>query len=422
VLHARLINIVHPACRPELMTSPLRVLTIGHSYVVAGNRCVVRRVAADPGFEVTVAAPTYFHGDLRPITLEPEPPGSPLRLVGLPASWTRFVHCFRYDTAALNRLLADGRFDVVHAWEEPFVLASAQLVVALRGLPARFCFRTAQNQVKWYPPPFRWFERTVVRRADGWVAGGRLVAEAMLARDYPPERGRVIPLAVDPAAYRPLSAEERRAALAEVGLKPPVIGFAGRLVAAKGLDLLMRALEGLPAGRPWSLLVLGSGPYGRRILRWARARGWADRVCVRLVPHQDVPRYLGAMDLLAAPSQSTRRWKEQFGRVLVEAMACGVPVLASDSGEIPLVLGDAGRVLPERDPAAWTAALTELLADPAARAELAARGRVCADRYSADAVARTWREYYRWLAGQPNPDTPAPAPKPRDPSRERLMI
>ena len=73
------------------------------------------------------------------------------------------------------------------------------------------------------------------------------------------------------------------------------------------------------------------------------------------------------MDVLCAPSQTTARWREQFGRMLIEAMACGVPVVASRSGEIPHVVGDAGLLVDEADVAAWTAALDRLLADAALR-------------------------------------------------------
>src|SRR4051794_25854517 len=70
----------------------VRMLAIGHSYVLACNRALPRYLAEHYKFDVTVAAPDFFHGDLRPIDLEPEPPGSPLRLVGLPALCTAWVH------------------------------------------------------------------------------------------------------------------------------------------------------------------------------------------------------------------------------------------------------------------------------------------------------------------------------------------
>ncbi|MCH8258470.1 MAG: glycosyltransferase, partial [Proteobacteria bacterium] len=128
-----------------------------------------------------------------------------------------------------------------------------------------------------------------------------------------------------------------------LGLNEPMIGYIGRLVKAKGLDLLMHAL--LKVQGEWSLLVLGSGPYKDSIESWAARHGLQDRVRVLLVKHDDVPRYLGAMDMLVAPSQTTPSWKEQFGRMVIEAFACGVPVIGSDSGEIPRVIDDAGIVV-----------------------------------------------------------------------------
>ena len=76
------------------MRRRLRVLSIGHSYCVALNRAVVREVARDPDFDITVAAPSYFHGDLRPIVMEPEPEESPLKVVPVGTRLSRFIHLF----------------------------------------------------------------------------------------------------------------------------------------------------------------------------------------------------------------------------------------------------------------------------------------------------------------------------------------
>jgi len=380
--------------------SRLRILTIGHSYCVAMNRALVREVARDPELDVTVAAPSYFHGDLRPIALEPEPAGSPLRVVGLNTRLSRFIHIFRYDGAALKKLVEEGRFDVVHAWEEPYVFAGYQIARALRNSPARFCFRTAQSYVKNYPPPFSLFERTVLARAQGWIAGASLVHQAMLRKGFPESTGRILNLAVDLAEFQPLSPAKRAQVLEELHLQPPVIGFIGRLTQAKGLDVLMQAMEKVGGARPWSLLLLGSGEYQDKLLDWAASNGWSDRVRVLLVKHGDMPRYVGAMDLVAAPSQTMKNWREQFGRMIIEAFACGVPVIGSDSGEIPFVIGDAGRVVAEADVDAWARAIGELLDQPRVREELGARSLERAPRYSTAAIARQYGDYYRWLAGQ----------------------
>lgn len=383
------------------MSSKLRVLTIGHSYCVALNRALIREVAKDSEFDVTVAAPSFFHGDLRPVEYEPEPADSPLKIAPIDTRFSKVVHLFSYDNAALKKLVREGNFDVVHAWEEPYILAGYQVARALRKSRARFCFRTAQSYVKRYPPPFGFFERNVLARAQGWIAGAGLVHEAMLRRGFPKERGRILNLAVDLDQFKPLSIETRADVLRELGLEGPVIGFVGRLTQAKGLDVLMQALEKIGGEKAWSLLLLGSGEYDEKLLAWAERHGWANRVKIRLVKHAEVPRYVGAMDMLVAPSQSAKNWREQFGRMLIEAFACGVAVIGSDSGEIPFVIGDAGKVVAEADVGGWARAIEELLVDEDARADLAARGLERANKYSTASVAQQYREFYRWLADRP---------------------
>jgi glycosyltransferase involved in cell wall biosynthesis len=152
---------------------------------------------------------------------------------------------------------------------------------------------------------------------------------------------------------------------------PPVVGFLGRFVPEKGLALLTKVLDRLAT--PWRALLVGSGPLTQQLQAWGRRHGDRVRV-VTGVKHDHVPAYLNAMDVLCAPSQTTPRWREQLGRMLLEAFACGVPVIASDSGEIPYVVKDAGRIVGEQDEESWLRTLAELLENPTYRAELSARG------------------------------------------------
>lgn len=387
-----------------MMSCPLRVLFVGHSCVLAMNRSLPRELANDAGFEVTVAAPYFFHGDLRPIYLEPEPVDSPLHLKGLTVRGSRFIHVFQYSSRELRRLLTQGQFDIVHCWEEPYIYAGYQLGRAVRRHSnAKLVYRSAQSLSKRYPPPFSWFERWSKANANGWIAGGGLVFENLAKRGYDPAKGRVLSLAVDTTLFQPATDVAKSAVRAELGLvlAGPLIGFLGRLTIAKGVPLLLQAVEGLPVDLPWSLLLLGSGPEEAHIMNWARRRGLQDRVRVRLVRHDEVPRFLGAMDVLAAPSQTTPQWKEQFGRMLIEAFACGVPVIGSDSGEIPYVIGDAGMIVPEAEPALWTAALTALLTDPARRERLVQLGLARAQEFSAVALAKQYASFYRSLLAMP---------------------
>jgi glycosyltransferase involved in cell wall biosynthesis len=100
------------------------------------------------------------------------------------------------------------------------------------------------------------------------------------------------------------------------------------------------------------------------------------------------------MDMLVAPSLTTSSWREQLGRMLIEAFACGVPVVGSDSGEIPHVIEQAGAVVPEGDEVAWAEALSALLESPSRRAELATRGLERSRRFAWPAVASEHLEFF----------------------------
>ena len=344
-------------------------------------------------WEVTALAPERLVGDLREVALEPIA-GEACTTEGLRVRFGRVPHLRRYERR-LRTLLA-GPWDVVHVWEEPYVAACAQ-VAAAAPKTARVVPATFQNIVKSYPPPLGYYERNVMRRASGWIAFGETVREAMATKPlYAARPSRVISPGADVVRFRP-DAAARAAVLSRLGWSDdtPVVGFLGRFVAAKGLHVLMQALGGVR--EPWRALFVGGGPMADDLTAFANAHPGRVRVLTG-VTHDDVPEHLNAMDLLCAPSQTTTRWREQFGRMLIEAMACGVPILASRSGEIPHVVGDAGLVVDEADSAVWSAALDRLLADAALRRDLSARGLARAHEKSAwPVVARAHLAFFEEL-------------------------
>ena len=237
-----------------------------------------------------------------------------------------------------------------------------------------FVFWTAQNLSKRYPPPFSWFERYCLRRCAGWQACGHTTVSARGPRGYSAKPHRVMPLGVDTEVFRPdvVAGESVRRSLGWAEPGPPVVGFLGRFASEKGAFVLAAALDSLQT--PWRALFVGGGKLESELRSWA-GKYADDRVrVVSGVPHDSVPEYLNAMDILAAPSQTTPQWREQLGRMLIEGMACGVAVIGSDSGEIPYVIEDAGVVLPEADSAVWAKTLADLLESPARRAELGSTG------------------------------------------------
>jgi glycosyltransferase involved in cell wall biosynthesis len=385
------------------MSRVKRLLTIGHSYVVALNRRLPHELAraSEGQWAVTVAAPTFVHGDLRPIALE-EFPGETCRLAPVTAYLTHRPHVMLYGRP-LRRLLAES-WDVVLCWVEPYVLAGSQ--IARWAKSTRLIFYTFQNLPKRYPPPFNWMERYSLRQAAAWVAAGRTVEEALALRPgYSGKPHRIMPLGVDVDAYQPdpSAGESVRHSLGWGEPGPPVVGFLGRFVPEKGLHILTAALDAQRI--PWRALFVGGGKLENDLRIWAAKHPSHQVRVVTGVPHGAVASYLNAMDVLAAPSQTTRRWKEQFGRMLIEAMACGVPVVGSDSGEIPFVIADAGEVVAEADLAAWVDRLAMLLESPERRAELATRGYARArTMYAWPIIAKQQLEFFNTLC---DPATPS---------------
>ena len=178
----------------------------------------------------------------------------------------------------------------------------------------------------------------------------------------------------------------------------PVIGFMGRLVPEKGVLLLCQALEGL-THLPWQLVIVGSGPLEKELQQQWKPK-WGDRLkLLGSGARNDLPDYLKCLDVLVVPSMSTPSWNEQFGYILIEAMASGVAVLGSSAGAIPEVIGDAGVVFPQGDVSGLKEALARLLQSPQERAPFAERGRVRAKTaFSHDVISAAYLRLFDSLS------------------------
>ena len=222
----------------QRMSRPRQLLSIAHSYVVANNRRLAHEIAcAGKGkWEVTAVAPQYFHGgrDLRPVFLEQISEES-CRLVALPAYLTRFIHLFVYHIE-LRRLLAKD-WDLVHCWEEPYIVVGSQVAAwTRRNTP--LVYRTAQSHFRRYPLPFNWLEDFAMRRASGWICSGQTVAQTLQKRrGYADRPMRLIPLGVDVDSNRPdpATGQALRRSMGWAPGGPPVVGYLGRLVPEKGI-------------------------------------------------------------------------------------------------------------------------------------------------------------------------------------------
>jgi glycosyltransferase involved in cell wall biosynthesis len=372
----------------------MRVLAVSHAAAVAMNQWLYVHLPRPGELEVELAVPTHWGSDLRgdiPFSRLPELECRVHPLVPTASGEDYRMHLAWYQGA--ERVLRQVRPDLIYLDEEPYSVAAFQFTMLARRTGTPCVFHSMQNLVRRLPPPFSLMERAVYRAAVGATALTEEVAYVLRRRGFK-KPVHIVPLAAELSAFRPDPAPELRPCR---DVTVPVIGYVGRLAPSKGVDLFLTSLAALAAeGRPCAGLIVGGGPATDELGALAAALGLEGRV--RFVPgvaHEEVARYYNALDVLVLPSRTTPTWKEQFGRVLVEALACGVPVVGSDSGAIPEVIGTTrgGLIFPEKDPRRLTDCLRLLIADAPFRHRLADTGRAAVGRlYSYEAVAASLRK------------------------------
>ncbi len=320
-------------------------------------------LAALPGVELTVIVPPAWReiGGWETKLERQHTHGYTLISTPIVANGHHHVHFYPRLGGLLRRL----RPEVFHVDEEAFNFSAFHAMWLGRRLGARIVFYTWANIHRRLPPPFSLFERACFAWSGRAFAGNRAAAAILRAKGYQKPIDILPQFGVEPDLFAPAPARPER---------PVTIGYLGRLIEAKGVQVLLHAAAELRGD--WRLVIVGAGDYEATLRSQTAALGLGERVTFRPpVASGAVAHLLHEFDIVAVPSLTRPTWKEQFGRVIIEAMACAVPVVGSDSAEVPHVIGDAGLVTPEGDHVALAAALQRLVDDPAERARLAAAGR-----------------------------------------------
>jgi glycosyltransferase involved in cell wall biosynthesis len=350
-----------------------RVLVVSHPAIVSVNQEVYQELARR-GWDVTIVLPSrwrhaYSDSPLTPRALEGlEDALRPTR-VALAGRPQRHFYLTR-PRSVCKRV----RPSVAFVEAEPFSLSAAQWSFAFKRLGIPFGVQCYENIDRDFPAPVGWLRARVL--AGSAFVAARSETAAQLARDWG-ARGEV---ALAPPAVPYLTAAPA------IGVhRPFTVGYAGRLVESKGLVDLLAAVRALTA--PVELLLIGDGEL-RADLDGQSIPGSSVRV-LSGIDHEQMPHAYAQLDVLVLPSRTTPTWKEQFGRVIVEALWCGVPVIGSDSGEIPWLidLTGGGLVFPEGDRQALADRLGQLRADVGLRRALAQSGRAAVEqRFSVPAA------------------------------------
>lgn len=306
--------------------------------------------------------------------------------------FSKHIQLFVYEPKPIIDVLRRFRPHVIDLNHEPYSIACAEIIALCnRYAPhAAIVLQACQNIYKNYPLPFNWFERRALKRATAAHVCSETVRDVLCAKGFT-KPVAIVPFGVDTQAFAPR-------AIANRSEGTPTIGFVGRMLRGKGLNILAEALAML-ASEEWNLLLVGDGPDRAGFARALADCGLLARArFTGAVSYDQVPKLYHEIDLIVMTTETTDRIREQFGRVLVEAMASGVPVIGSTCGAIPEVIGDAGLVFPERDASALAAAIKRVLSDAGLRERLAIKGRERVEQnYSWDVVAEKTFEFFQEL-------------------------
>jgi glycosyltransferase involved in cell wall biosynthesis len=357
------------------MSAP-RLLVVSPPCHQPVNRAVYAELAAKHGVTLHLVVPQRLHvgGQWRDTPLDPST--QPYELTALELTGTH---------GRLQRMR--GLRELARNWKPTHVLVDSDPASLLVWQAARACdgaavwALTAENLMPRYAreivagiaaakprrafgPLLTWALRKLVHprvsRVFTLSRDGTRVMEAMGFAG----RAVQIPLGFDPSLFHIQRREAIEATREHLGLIEPTVAYFGRLTPEKGVHLLLQALASLKDLR-WQLLLdhfsdYESG-YSAQLRGIIRTLSLDDRVVFFDAEHARMPDFMNAADIVVLPSMSTPKWKEQYGRVLPEAMACGKAVVGSDSGAIPELVDGHGSIFPEGDVPALADVLSRLL-------------------------------------------------------------
>ena len=395
----------------------MKILVVSHAGVLGVNRAIFQELALrERNFEVVIVVPERWKGDLiADLRFTPSPEDEGIRVIPLPVYFSGNGSLYFY-ARSVRKALGDWWPDFVFVDEEPWSLSALQIYWEFRNIPRTFF--TKQNLKKRLPFPFEFLQRWIFAQSALAFSVASEVTEVLRWKGF---GGRVVelPHSYDPRRFRTLSASERAEGRLRLGIPVDarVIGYFGRLTPEKGIADLLAVMNGpvppIPGRRIY--FWVGNGPEALTVLRSRASHPAGSIVYHEAIPHDEVGTTLALIDLLVLPSRTERNWKEQFGRILVEAWACGAAVLGSDSGEIPRLirLTGGGHVFHERNPDDLAARLTEALAPGDLEEKSAAGNAYVRENLTHARVAERLA-----LELAPFISTREPAPKPRESARD----
>ncbi|MDP2874030.1 MAG: glycosyltransferase [bacterium] len=326
----------------------MKVLIISHAYASLNNHRKLELLSGHKDLEVGLVVPKVWpswHGQ----TLSEVAARINLayKIYPLNTHLSGNGGKYFYHPGELFQAIREFKPDIIHLEEEPWTPASFEVCLFNRlFFHQKLIFFTWENLVD-LPLNFwrRLIERYTFKSATLAICGNQEAGQRIRSRGFAGAIEYLPQFGVDLGLFKKTDASQLRRQLRLEGKF--VVGFVGRYVEEKGIGTLLKAMAGL--GDDVSLLLVSSSPaLPDNFAKMAKELGVYEKlVPASNIPYEEISKYMNLMDVFVLPSLTTKTWKEQFGRTLVEAMACQVPVLGSSSGAIPEVIGGAGLVFKE---------------------------------------------------------------------------
>lgn len=372
----------------------MRILYVGHTYTVRANQAKIVAMAGLPNVDILLLTPSAWKGPLYHNKAAVLNGVANIEHMTLNCQFVGKESLYLFPLSVVS-LIKRFKPDIIHVEQGSYALCYAQLIWAARQVApeAALSFFTWWN----LPTTMGWMKRLLEKYNFEHSAGavcGNQDAKALLRNRGFEKPIEVIPqLGVELNDYLSPPDPKVRATL---GLRRYTIGYVGRISEEKGVLDIPEALSMIDHSAI-SLLTVGRGPALTQLVDRCRSYG-IHHVHIDAIRNEEVPKYLAVLDVLLLMSRTSPEWMEQFGHILIEAMAAGVPVIGSRSGEIPSVIGDAGILVNERDCEALARSISALVENNIMRESLINLGRQRAiSRFSHKKVAEMHVNFFEQL-------------------------
>ncbi|MEO1376851.1 MAG: glycosyltransferase [Cyanobacteria bacterium J06635_10] len=352
------------------MTNPIRVLFVSHAYVVGVNQGKLDAIAKTGKAEVGLLVPKQWYAPSWNKKFELEQPYPQIKIYPAQVFFSGKAGACIYSPLAILKAINDFRPDIIQVEEEVFSVSAFQIALCARLFKIPSVFFGWENMDRKLVLRY-WLRKYILNTAQYLITGNCEGAELVKKWGYQGPVEVMPQLGVDAELFSPAEAKADNSEFS--------IGFVGRLSHQKGIDTLISAARILlELGHRFRIILCGSGSDEAIFREQAEKNNVNELITWRgAVRHDEVPQEMAKFDVLVLPSRAVATWKEQFGHVLIEAMAMRIPVVGSTCGEIPNVIAKSDLVFPQGNAQELAAILARLISEPDWYSEVA---QYCFDR------------------------------------------